>query len=590
MNGEGDRFGRYELRGVLGHGGFAMVYRAFDPALGREVALKALLPELAVSPELRGRFMNEARSLARLQHPNIVRVFDIGEAEGRPFFAMELIEGTTLAGLAPAGRRLPLNEVVRVAASLASALDYIHAAGLVHRDIKAANVMVEPGGRVVLMDFGVARSLDQTRQTLTGASLGTPEAMAPEQVRGQPVGPAADIYALGILVYRLLAGRAPFVGDTAYVLHAQVYEPPPPLPSLRGDLPAAVYRAVQAALAKESGSRPRSAGEFARLLGGDPTVAVPAVPPAIPRNGSQSSMRVPLLIGAGVALALLAALAGGLALANRGGQPSTRAATAAAPQTAPPATPASAATPPPAATTAAAARSTPSAAATAAQPEPTVAPPTRTAAPTPSPRTATPPPAITVPPGDYRVVQNTDESKCLHARAAAGANQPINQCVDDGFVVLLTAGPVQADGYDWYNAYGLGWMASGPVDKPQQWLAPIPQPPPPNPLPPRTCLQLTFQIVKPGTEDPPPLIPPTPLRFDGATFASFDSSYLFGSVYGSKLSLAYDERTSGGRRAGTVSGTVASDGTISGTFTATAFTNGTGAYGTVHGTFLSCVD
>ncbi len=571
------RFGRYELRGVLGHGGFAVVYRAFDPALGREVALKALLPELAVSPELRGRFMNEARSLARLQHPNIVRVFDIGEAEGRPFFAMELIEGATLAGLAPAGRQLPLNEVVRVAASLASALDYIHAAGLVHRDIKAANVMVEPSGRVVLMDFGVARSLDQTRQTLAGASLGTPEAMAPEQVRGLPAGPAADIYALGILVYRLLAGRAPFVGDTAYVLHAQVYEPPPPLPSLRGDLPAAVYRAVQAALAKEPGDRPRSAGELATLLSGDPTVAVPAVQPIVPRNGSQPSMRVPLLIGAGVALAVLAALAGGLALTNRGGQPSTHAATAAQPTTAP--TPLPTATP----------RSTPSAAATAAQPDPTVAPPTRTATPTASPRTATPPPA-TVPPGDYRVVQNTDESKCLRARAAAGASQPINQCVDDGFVVLLTAGPVQADGYDWYNAYGLGWMASGPADKPQQWLAPIPQPPPPNPLPPRTCLQLTFQIVKPGTEDPPPLIPLTPLRFDGATFATFDSSYLFGSVYGSKLSLAYDERANGGRKAGTVSGMVASDGTISGTFTATAFTNGTGAYGTVHGAFFSCVD
>jgi serine/threonine-protein kinase len=281
--------GRYELRGTLGEGGFATVYRAFDPALGREVALKALHPHLAANAGIRQRFLAEARALARMRHPHIVTVHDVSDAGERPFFTMELIEGRTLADLAP-GQGLPPGQVIALVTSLAAAVDALHRAGLVHRDVKAANVLVDRGGRVVLMDLGIARVLDSTQHTQTGAVLGTLESMAPEQVRGQPVGPPADIYALGILTYQLLAGRPPFVGDTASLLHAHVYDPPPPLAQVRPGLPAPICAAVAAALAKEPAQRPASAGQFAAMLAG----AVPPPTPPGPPRGPRSTPVTPL--------------------------------------------------------------------------------------------------------------------------------------------------------------------------------------------------------------------------------------------------------------------------------------------------------
>ena len=220
--------GRYELRETIGVGGFATVHRAWDPALRREVALKALLPRLAADPVITRRFLTEARALARLRHPNIVTVHDVGETERGPFFTMELIDGHTLSELIGDGGRLPLARVAAIMTSLCDAIDYLHRAGAVHRDVKAPNVMVERSGRVVLMDFGLVRTSDRTELTQTGMLLGTPEYMAPEQVRGGPIGPAVDIYALGVLTYQLLSGQPPFSGDTLAVLYAHVNEPPPP--------------------------------------------------------------------------------------------------------------------------------------------------------------------------------------------------------------------------------------------------------------------------------------------------------------------------------------------------------------------------
>jgi eukaryotic-like serine/threonine-protein kinase len=258
----GARFGRYELVDTLGEGGFATVYLALDTALERQVALKALLPHLAKNAEVKRRFLAEGRAIARLRHPNIVTIHDVGEEDGRPFYTMELIEGQTLAELTADGRRLKLAEVMKILEGLCSAVDYLHAAGLVHRDIKPSNVMLDHSDRVVLMDFGIARSLDETQYTRTGATLGTPEYMAPEQIRGMPAGPPADIYAIGILAYQLLAGRPPFVGDTAYVLHAQAYEPLPPLSATAPGLPRSVYAAIEAALAKDPSERFGSALQF----------------------------------------------------------------------------------------------------------------------------------------------------------------------------------------------------------------------------------------------------------------------------------------------------------------------------------------
>jgi serine/threonine protein kinase len=312
-------FGRYELRGTLGAGGFATVYRAFDPALGREVALKALHPALAADRSVRRRFLEEARALAGLRHPNIAVVHDVGEAEGRPFFAMELIEGQTLAELM-SQRTLPPAQVVAILRDLCAAVDYLHNRGLVHRDIKTANVMVERGGRVVLMDFGIARALAGTRHTTTGQVLGSLESIAPEQIRGEPARPPADIYALGILTYQLLGGRPPFLGDTAYLLHAHLVEPPPPLERLRPGLPAHVYAVIQAALAKQPARRPPSAGRFAAALAGTGLPVTPTDAPTVrtrrPRglppngsvDGSRSDHRLPVpLIGVGAAAVLIAA-------------------------------------------------------------------------------------------------------------------------------------------------------------------------------------------------------------------------------------------------------------------------------------------
>ncbi len=266
MSASGERFGRYELRGELGRGGFATVHRAWDPSLGREVALKALLLHLAADEGIRHRFLGESRAIARLHHPNIVTVYEVDESEGRPYFTMERIDGPTLSSFLAAEHQLPLAQVAQIMRGLASAIDYLHSRRLVHRDIKASNVMLDTWDRIVLMDFGVARALDETQLTRSGISIGTPEAMSPEQVNGQPVGPPADIYALGVLAYRLLAGRPPFVGDTIHVIHAHVYEDPPPLAEFRPGLPESVYITIKSALAKAPQDRPQLAQALAAAL------------------------------------------------------------------------------------------------------------------------------------------------------------------------------------------------------------------------------------------------------------------------------------------------------------------------------------
>jgi serine/threonine-protein kinase len=399
-------FGRYQLLGVLGRGGFATVYRAHDPLLQRDVALKTLLPHLAEEREVRDRFIAESQRIAQLHHPNIITVYDVGEAEGRPFFTMELIEGYTLNRLMSDGGQ-PLTRVAGMMQGLCSAVDYLHQHHLVHRDIKPANIMIDAeSGRVVLMDFGVARVIDQKQFTQTGISIGTPTAMAPEQVRGKPAGPAADIYSLGVLTYQLLTGKPPFSGDTAYILYAHAHESPPPLRELVEGLPETAYEAVDSALAKSPERRPRQASDLAAALAGtplpgmqqnDPTIAgftartnsgthgVSVQPPVTPRTGTAqvqpeapvfvqrtpaataSRRRPPALLAVVGGAVLLSVIAGVAVFATRGsgkkavtpsavaGVPSaTVAETVVAPPpasaTVPPATPTTAATNTPAAT------------------------------------------------------------------------------------------------------------------------------------------------------------------------------------------------------------------------------------------------
>lgn len=431
--GGADRFGRYELLATLGQGGFAVVYRAFDPALQREVAIKALLPHLAADADVRQRFVAEAQALAALQHPNIVTVYDVGEAEGRPFFAMELIDGRSLADALGEGT-LSVEPVATILRSLASAVDYLHAAGLVHRDIKPANVMLDHAGRAVLMDFGVARIVDRSLHTQTGASLGTPTCMSPEQVRGLAVGPAADIYMLGILAYQLLAGHPPFEGDTAYVLHAQVYEPPPPLSLRCPGLPQSVYNAIDAALAKDPADRPASATTFAEALSG-----VTVLPPVRRRRTTLLLHNRVVLGAAGAALAIFAIAVAAILVAegghHGGGEPSTAALTKLA--TSVTVTPTVAAAPPVVVPTVA----TPPPTQPASPPSPTVMPPI------PPPETPTIVPATTSPSPAPRfhagqLVRVNTPNDCLLLRTGPSTAQSALDCRGDGDTLRVVAGPV----------------------------------------------------------------------------------------------------------------------------------------------------
>jgi serine/threonine-protein kinase len=243
-------FGRYEILGEIARGAYGVVYRARDRELGRAVALKALRSEEA-SPLARERFLREARLAARLDHPNIVRIFETGEHGGRPFYTMALLEGPPLRG------PLPPAEACRLMAAVARAVAHAHARGVVHRDLKPANILV-PDGVPVLTDFGVARGSEEPRVTRTGELLGTPAYMAPEQIRGDAAaaGPPADVHALGTILFELLTGRLPFEADSFVELSSKLLNDPPP--ALVGFDPA-LAALVRRCLAKRPEDRPPAA-------------------------------------------------------------------------------------------------------------------------------------------------------------------------------------------------------------------------------------------------------------------------------------------------------------------------------------------
>jgi hypothetical protein len=292
--------GRFELRAVLGEGSFGRVYRAFDPVLDREVALK--VPTFpAGRPDLTERFLREARAAARLRHPNIVAVFETGQADGRFYIASELVAGQPLSARL-AAERPDVRRAVEWVRSLALALHYAHEEGVVHRDVKPANIMLDGRGRVQLMDFGLAKRLDPAAPiplagedeagpadagpadaglTREGSVLGTPAYMAPEQARGdlEAVGPHSDQYSLGVVLYELLTGKRPFRGPLAR-LRRRVADPglePAPPQELNPEVPPALGAVCLKALAKAPGRRYASAADFAvdlqRWLNGQPVSA-----------------------------------------------------------------------------------------------------------------------------------------------------------------------------------------------------------------------------------------------------------------------------------------------------------------------------
>ncbi len=258
--------GKYEIIDVLGEGAMGVVYRALDPVLGREVAIKVMNDALARDDDFRTRFMREARAAGSLQHPNVITVFDCGEVEGHLFIAMELVKGADLEHLMGAGTSLTMADKLEIMIGVLNALSYAHKRGIVHRDIKPANIRVNEEGRALIMDFGIAH-IQSSNMTKTGMMVGTPNYMAPEQVMGGKITPQTDIFAAGAVLYELLTNVRPFEGENMHsVLYKIVSEPPPRPEKVVTGLRPDITEVVMKALAKEPADRYATTADMAAAL------------------------------------------------------------------------------------------------------------------------------------------------------------------------------------------------------------------------------------------------------------------------------------------------------------------------------------
>ncbi len=295
--------GRYEIGELLGRGGMAEVHIGRDARLGRTVAVKMLRPDLARDPSFQARFRREAHSAASLNHPAVVAVYDTGEDEFAgnpvPYIVMEYVEGSTLRELQASGSRLVPERALEIVDGVLAALAYSHQQGIVHRDIKPANVMLTKAGDVKVMDFGIARSLDDMSATMTQTSavIGTAQYLSPEQARGEQVDARSDLYSTGCLLYELLTGRPPFVGDSPVsVAYQHVREEPVPPSQVDPDVSPSVDAVVLKSLTKDRNDRYQTADEMRRdiaaALAGRPVAAV-LPPPAPPTQQIQSTTVLP---------------------------------------------------------------------------------------------------------------------------------------------------------------------------------------------------------------------------------------------------------------------------------------------------------
>jgi len=298
--------GRYRLVERIAVGGMGEVWRAVDTTLDRQVAVKALKAEYADDPDFLARFRAEARHTAALLHPGIAGVYDygeVGDGQGRSgattaYLVMELVDGEPLSTVLSREGRLDPPRALDVIGQAALALQAAHDAGVVHRDVKPGNLLVRPDGVVKVTDFGIARATDTAPITATGTVLGTAYYLSPEQASGVAVGPASDVYSLGVVLHECLTGRRPFTGESAVaVALAHQRQPVPPLPP---DLPPSVRDLVARALAKDPADRPDSAGRFGRDLlavkqaayGGEGDTPTVVIPPAVARAGGPDDTRV----------------------------------------------------------------------------------------------------------------------------------------------------------------------------------------------------------------------------------------------------------------------------------------------------------
>lgn len=301
------QLGRYQLLRVLGRGAMGLVYEGVDPKLNRRVAIKVILTSRIDDPALRAeysaRFIQEAQAVARLNHPNIVTVYDFGEEDGVAYLVMELIAGEELSTYFDQSLafslEFTLEDSVRMTCELLDAVGYAHQHGIVHRDIKPANVMLGAQLLVKLTDFGVARMQDvNTHHTEAGTMVGTPSYMSPEQIGGQPVGPQSDIFAVGIILYQFLTNEKPFNGASVFAMQQQIMYEQPVLPSVRNPLISPMFdRIVLRALAKRPPERYPNARSFRddlrRALNGE-TIALDDTMPPLARAANPFLARAAL--------------------------------------------------------------------------------------------------------------------------------------------------------------------------------------------------------------------------------------------------------------------------------------------------------
>jgi eukaryotic-like serine/threonine-protein kinase len=305
--------GRYRVGRRLGEGGMAVVYLGHDLLLGRDVAIKTPRPQFSADPGFRARFEREARAAAALSHPNIIDFYDVGEDDGTPFIVMELVRGQSLKAIITADAPFHPDDVAELLEQVGGALDYAHARGYVHRDIKPGNILIDEHGRARLVDFGIAKGLADGDLTEAGSSLGTVGYLSPEQAAGLMATPASDVYSVGVVAFEMLTGELPFAAETPVGVAMRHVNDPAPRPShVVPGLPPQVDPIILRALAKDPTRRWGSAGAFARALrdwrnaGPPPSVThVPQIQAAAPPARGSLAPTIVVVI---LVLAALAAL------------------------------------------------------------------------------------------------------------------------------------------------------------------------------------------------------------------------------------------------------------------------------------------
>src|SRR5258707_7499898 len=280
--------GKYKIERMVGKGGMGAVFLAHDLTLDREVAIKVLPPDISQDPKVIQRFRREAKTAAKLDHPNIIPIYRVESEGGLNYFVMKYISGTSLEDLLEKRQPLPVPEIQRILWEAACALGHAHQRGVVHRDVKPANIMFDHDGRVMLTDFGISKALQAaTGFTATGMIIGTPHYMAPEQGKGAPVDGRADQYSLGVVGYRMITAELPFSGDSVHtIIYKHIYEEPPLASTKRPGIPASLTVAISRALAKEPDQRFPTMEDFATAVWPEQPVASPGKPrgPARPRS------------------------------------------------------------------------------------------------------------------------------------------------------------------------------------------------------------------------------------------------------------------------------------------------------------------